>query len=221
MSNKGLWLALILVALFLLLGLLILPIYARQRRAEPPLPEPEIPEPETDISWLSSLLEGYELPASLPEDEKSALEEARVRFRQKGASFVHASVKETIYQIANLLDAGPEHLIPARIERLRELLSEERERWEKDKERHIAFLRSKEPAQKEPDLTIRSMLKDDTGEELGGKGIVIQTGWAGIEVAIGAIEEVERLERILSQTEKPSNEVATEVVEYHKQLFGK
>ena len=215
--HKGVWTALILLAFLALGGLLILLFFAgraRRKKTVFPLPEPEIPGPKTELGWLVSLLRGYDLPTELPEDERAALTEARNRFRRGGALYVRMNLEETVNQLRELLELGPKRLIPKRLERFGELVTSERERWINERNRYIGYLMNKEQPTEEPDLTIWSMLREETGEELGGNGFVIRTNWASIEVAIGAIEELDRLALLMDRGDKSEEEVAYNIVKH-------
>jgi len=166
-------------------------------------------------SALQSVLRGRRLEESIPEDFGEALSVAADRFRRHGKDLVRKSVDEVLYQIQIARGSGSENLVQDRLERLEEHLSILKQQWLKEL-RKFEALNNSEPQtdaiEDETQRKIQRRIEEDLKHApaycpnrlIAPSGIFIWNAFSQIEVALGALTEIENVENEHLSKSSPS-----------------
>jgi DNA-directed RNA polymerase subunit L len=182
-------------------------------RGEYPIAIPLEPErPPRKKAWqayLESVLQGRGLETSLPGSLEEALEEARQRLKQAGASLVQKSLEERIRQVNDANESGSQKLLDRALNRLKKDIEELKNHWLAELERFKSL-----DAEPTPGDEIREAVEKRLREDLESAGLRWEGGlnlreeflvWADFgdfEVAIGALEKIEEIARQYMVQEK-------------------
>jgi hypothetical protein len=177
------------------------------------IPTPSEPErPPRKKAWqtyLESALLGRGLETSLPDSLEEAVDEARQRLKQAGASLVQKSIEERIKQVNDAKESGSQKLLDRALNCLKKDIEELKNHWLAELERFKSS--DVEPT---PGDEIREALEKRLREDLESAGLRWEGGlnlreeflvWADFgdfEVAIGALEKIEEIARQYMVQEK-------------------
>jgi Asp-tRNA(Asn)/Glu-tRNA(Gln) amidotransferase A subunit family amidase len=182
----------------------------RDRRQIPTPSEPERPpRKKAWQTYLESALQGRGLETSLPDSLEEAVDEARQRLKQAGASLVQKSIEERIKQVNDAKESGSQKLLDRALNRLKKDIEELKNHWLAELERFKSS--DVEPT---PGDEIREAVEKRLREDLESAGLRWEGGlnlreeflvWADFgdfEVAIGALEKIEEIARQYMVQEK-------------------
>jgi hypothetical protein len=177
------------------------------------IPTPSEPErPPRKKAWqtyLESALLGRGLETSLPDSLEEAVDEARQRLKQAGASLVQKSIEERIKQVNDAKESGSQKLLDRALNCLKKDIEELKNHWLAELERFKSS--DVEPT---PGDEIREAVEKRLREDLESAGLRWEGGlnlreeflvWADFgdfEVAIGALEKIEEIARQYMVQEK-------------------